>query len=70
MTFVSVFKSWARVSAMPLFRALVVDGAIFYFVLALTFGLDIVAYMNDEVGGFRPIVFTAALLMRCSFIIP
>ena len=70
MTFYNVFKSWTHVGALPLFRALLVHGVIFYFILTLTFGLDIVAYTSNKVGGSNPIVSSAPLLMRYSFIIP
>jgi len=70
MTFTKVCQSWVHVGSMPLFRALLVNGATAYFVLALTFGLDIVANTNNEVGGFHLMVSNAPLLMRYSFITP
>jgi len=63
MTFLNVWKSWTRVGALPLFQALLVDGATVYVVLILTFGLDIFASTNSKVGVFRPIVLTAPLPM-------
>ena len=70
MTFFKVYKSWTLVGTMPLFRALIVDGAIYYFVLAFTFGLDVVANMNSEVSELHPIVSNRALLTRYSCITP
>lgn len=70
MTSFNVCKSWRHVGAMPLYQTLLVDGAIFYFVLILTFGLDIFANVNNNVGVFRLIVSTASLLMGYSFITP
>jgi hypothetical protein len=70
MTFLNVCKRWARVGAMPLFQTLLVDGAMVYIVLILTFGLDIFANVNSKVGVFHPILSTVPLLMRHSFIIP
>jgi hypothetical protein len=50
MIVLKVRSSWTHVGALPLFRALILDGATYYFVLALTFGLNIVATMNNEVS--------------------
>ena len=55
MTIFKLYKNWTHVSTLPLFRTLLVDGAIFYLVLALTFGLDIAAMMNDEVIRLHPL---------------
>jgi hypothetical protein len=38
---------------MPLFRALVVDGATYYLIFIIAFGLQIVANTSNEVGRFR-----------------
>ena len=70
MTLFNVCKRWTHVGTLPLFRSLLVHGAISYLFLTLTFGLDIVAYTNSKVGIFRPIVPSAPLHMRYSFIIP
>jgi len=53
MTLFNVCKRWTHVGALPLFRTLLVHGAISYLFLSLTFGLDIVAYTNSKVGGFH-----------------
>ena len=50
MIFLRVRKSWSLVRGMPLFRALVLDGAIYYTVFILAFSLDIIASTNSEVG--------------------
>ena len=50
MIVLKVRQSWSHVGTLPLFRALILDGAAYYLVLALTFSLNIVATMNSEVG--------------------
>lgn len=55
MTLFNVCTRWAHVGTLPLFRSLVVHGAISYLLLTFTFGLDIVAYTNSKVGGFIPL---------------
>lgn len=54
MIILKVQKSLTFVGLMPLYQALVVDGGIYYLVLVLTFSLNIVATMNDEVSGSDP----------------
>jgi hypothetical protein len=56
MIVLKVRQSWAHVGTLPLFRALILDGATYYFVIALTFSLNIVATMNSEVGGLHFVV--------------
>jgi hypothetical protein len=50
MTFLKVRKSWAHVGGMPLFRALVLDGAIYYCIFIFVFSLDAIAITKSEVG--------------------
>lgn len=50
MILLRVRKSWSYVCGMPLYRALVLDGAIYYTVFILAFTLDIIASTNSEVG--------------------
>jgi len=56
MTILKLCKRGTQTSTMPLFRTLLVDGAIFYLVLAFTFVLDITANMNNEL--YYPVVDT------------
>lgn len=56
MIVLKVYQSWAHVGTLPLFRALILDGATYYFVLALTCGLNIFATMSSEVGTLRFVV--------------
>jgi hypothetical protein len=53
MVCLKVWESWAHVGATRLLRALLLDGAIYFLVVALTFGLDIVANMSSKVGGLQ-----------------
>ena len=48
-----VYRSWKHVGPMPLFRALIVDGAIYYIIFILAFGLEIVANTSNVVGRFH-----------------
>jgi len=50
MIVLKVHKSWTYTRGMPLFRALILDGATYYLVLTLGFGLYTLATMNNEVG--------------------
>lgn len=43
-------NSWSYVRTMPLIRALLLDGAIYYFAFVLAFGLEVVANVISEVG--------------------
>lgn len=43
-------NSWSYVRTMPLIRALLLDGAIYYFAFVLAFGLEVVANIISEVG--------------------
>jgi len=61
MIVLKVRQSWSHVGTLPLFRALILHGAAYYLVLALTFSLNIVATMNGEVGGPTPLC-----LARCT----
>ena len=49
MIILKVRQSWSHVGTLPLFRALILHGAAYYLVLALTFSLSIVATMNSQV---------------------
>jgi len=59
-----------HVGPMPLFRALVVDGATYYLIFILAFALEIVANSSDVVGRPHFIVSNSPLLIGYSFIIP
>jgi hypothetical protein len=50
MIILKIRKSWDYVGGMPLLRALVLDGAIYYCVFVVAFGLNIIASTNSEVG--------------------
>jgi hypothetical protein len=54
MTILKMRKSWNDVCGMPLLRALVLDGAIYYCVFILAFGLDVIAITKSEVGVLHP----------------
>jgi len=49
MIVLKVRNSWGHVGGMPLFRALVVDGTIYYCVFIVAFILDMIASTNNEV---------------------
>jgi len=71
MVVLKIRQSWANVGTMPLFRALILDGATYYFVLALTSSLNIVATMNSEVGALHSVVpSTLYLIIEYSSTIP
>jgi hypothetical protein len=53
MIFLKVRTSWAHVGGMPLLRALVLDGAIYYCIFIFVFSLDVVAITKSEVGVLR-----------------
>jgi len=53
MIVLKVRKNWNHVGTMPLFRALVLDGAIYYCVFTLAFSLEFIASMNSDVGVFH-----------------
>jgi len=53
MILLKMRKSWNHVRGMPILRALVGDGAIYYFVFIFTFGLGVIASTNSEVGLFH-----------------
>lgn len=55
MIVLKVLKSWNYVGALPLFQALVLDGAMYYLVIVLTFSLNIVSIMNSEVSSSTPL---------------
>jgi len=50
MIILKVRRTWKHVSSMPLFRALILDGAIYYCVFVVAFSLDSVASASIEVG--------------------
>ena len=50
MIFLKVRKSQNGVGGMPLFRALILDGAIYYCVFMLAFCLGLIASTNSVVG--------------------
>ena len=49
MVILKVRKSCNNIRGMPLFRALLLDGTIYYAVFILAFSLDIIASTNSEV---------------------
>jgi len=69
MIVLKVRKNWNHVRTMPLLRALVLDGAIYYCVFVLAFALEIIASMNSDVC-FISVVSNRPLLVGNSFIIP
>jgi hypothetical protein len=50
MIVLKVRNSWKHVGAMPLLRALVLDGFTFYCVFLLAFSVEMVATARNEVG--------------------
>jgi hypothetical protein len=50
MMVLKVRKSWNHVGAMPLLRALVLDGAIYYCVFLFAFLVEVLASTSREVG--------------------
>lgn len=70
MVFLKIRKNWAYAGSTPLLRALLLHGAAYYFVLGLTFALQIVGSMNDKVGGHRPLAFFTPLPVGYSSTIP
>lgn len=50
MVILKVRKSRNNIRSMPLFRALLLDGTIYYAVFILAFSLDIIASANSKVG--------------------
>lgn len=51
MIILKLRKSWTHVGTTPLFRALLLDSATYYFAFVLTFGLEFVAHTSSEVSG-------------------
>lgn len=50
MTILKVRNSWKHVGTMPLLRALILDGAIYYCVFIFAYGLNLFASAMNEVG--------------------
>ena len=50
MIILKIGSNWKHVGTMPLFRALVLDGVIYYFVFIVAFSLEIIAKTSSEVG--------------------
>jgi len=50
MIILKIHKSWNHVGGMPLLRALVLDGVIYYCVFVFAFSLDVIASTRIEVG--------------------
>ena len=69
MFIVKVYQNWVHLGPMPLFRALVLDGATYYFVFILAYCLEMVATTNDQVGGLHFTVPSKPLLTGNSFTI-
>ena len=53
MIILKIRKTWVHVGDTPLAWALVVDGATYYIVFVLAFGLELVANSNSEVGSLH-----------------
>ena len=70
MIIIKVSRSWVHLGPMPLFRAFVLDGAIYYLVFIIAFSLDMVANTNDVVCRFYLTVSNRHSLVEYSFIIP
>ena len=70
MIIIKVSRSWVHVGPMPLFQALVLDGATFYLVFIIAFSLAMVANANDVVCRFYLTVSNTHSLIEYSFIIP
>jgi len=49
MIIFKVQRSWRHVGPLPLFRALVVDGATYYLIFILAFVLELIANASDVV---------------------
>ena len=50
MIVLKVGRTWKHVGAMPLFRALVLDGVLYYFIFIIALSLEIIAKRSSEVG--------------------
>ena len=70
MIIIKVYQSWVHVGPMPLFRALVLDGATYYLLFIIIFSLAMVANANDVVCRFYPTVSNTHSVIEYSFIIP
>jgi hypothetical protein len=70
MIIYKAYRSWVHLGPMPIFRALVLDGATYYFIFILAFCLEIVANMSNVVCRIHLAVFNPPLLIGYSFIIP
>jgi hypothetical protein len=53
MIILKIRKTWVHVGSTPLGWALVVDGAAYYFLFVLAFGLELVANSSSEVGSLH-----------------
>ena len=63
MIILKVRKSWQHVGDTPLFRALVLDGALYYCAFVLALSLETFAATSNEVGGSIPIMSNKRLLV-------
>ena len=70
MIIIKVSRSWVHLGPMPLFRALVLDGATYYLVFIIAFSLDMFANTNDTVCRLYLTVSNRHSLVEYSFIIP
>ena len=70
MVFLKIRKNWAYAGSAPLLRTLLLHGAAYYFVLGLTFALQMVGSMNNKVGGHHSVAFFRPLPVGYSFTIP
>ena len=70
MIIINVYQSWVHVGTMPLFRALVLDGATYYLLFIIIFSLDMAANTNDVVCRLYLTVSNTHSVIEYSFIIP
>ena len=70
MVFLKIRKNWAYAGSTPLLRALLLHGAAYYFVLCLTFALQIIGSMNNKVGGHHPLAFLGTYLSDLALLSP
>ena len=70
MVFLKIRKNWAYAGPTTLLRTLLLHGAAYYFVLGLTFALQIAGSMNDKVGRHYPLAFFRPLPVGYSFTTP
>jgi hypothetical protein len=70
MIIIKAYRSWVHVGPMPLLRALVLDGAIYYLVFVISFAMELVANTSNVVGRLHFTVSDRSLLIGYSCITP